>query len=134
MDIAERAGVTPRVAFAAQRGDTVCADSYLRLCNTSGFDPVTGKRITPSVVGGFNFSFLARDVRFKRALEKQRATAKRMRVSLSSLWRTEHGHVTSIKTVLKACAYVGAHPFQYMHAEVNVARETSMDSNTRRAA
>jgi transcriptional regulator with XRE-family HTH domain len=123
LDIAERAGVTPRIAANAQRGEKVCADSYLRISNASGFDPVTGGRITPSVVGGFNLNLLARDVRFKRALDKQRAVAQDMGVSRVAICRLEKAHTTSLETVLKACAYLGVHPFEYMRG--NVARETT---------
>lgn len=136
MDIAERAGITLRVAAAARYGNPVSADNYLRLCNASGLDPVSGKSINPTVVGKLNMRSLAKDVRLKRAKRacSVRLLAKKLKLGPATITRLEKGDAASIKTVLKACAYVGAHPFQYMHAERDVAGETSMDSNTRRAA
>lgn len=111
--LAVTAGIDIGVARRARSGEPISASAALALIAARGYDPVTRKMITPRRLRPLDCTFLALGV--KGAMFKNKHTARQaaaaMDVSATAVTRLRNGHKTSIVTVLKACAYIGVHPF-----------------------
>lgn len=110
-------------------GSPVNATDFLRLCALHGINPRTGE-VTASngavFDADFSFDLLGAGLAIKRhSVERgkasigisQRVLARRIGLSLATVVRIEQGKPVSIESVLKACAFIGVHPFHYMANE-----------------
>lgn len=124
MALAARAGVPARVAGRLAIGFTISADHFLKLCAAAGFDPVTGASCPSRRIGALDRALLGAGMRICRGLRREsvRAAARAVDLSVSAVSRVENADVTSVRTVLRACAYVGVHPFDY---GTDVSREST---------
>jgi hypothetical protein len=127
--ITANAGVTPRQAANAISGRPVSAIAHLRLCASLGLDPLPQIAHPPVPPADFDAVVFALAFRLRRALlgHSERQAAAAMKVSPSTICRIENAHEMTITVVLKACRYVGGHPFTYFKVAPGaaiVSRET----------
>jgi DNA-binding XRE family transcriptional regulator len=135
-NVATLAGITPRQAANAIKGRPTTATAYLRLCVACGLDPAPGLPYGAVVPSDFAFDFLGLAVRLTRRIRahSDRDAAKVLGVAPATICRLERGDTVSIGVVLRACEYVGVHPFGYCktNAEklvsVGSSRETRIES------
>ena len=117
-DDARKAGVSVMQLANAIMARPVSTVAYLRLCIAYGFDPLPDLP-RPLVVGPADFdpTMLAigfRIIRHNNA-HSVRDAGKHLGVSAFTISRIENAHVMSIGVVLRACRYIGAHPYRYVH-------------------
>lgn len=114
--VASAAGVSPRQVSNLIVGRPVKANAFLRLAVALGHDPLPelphSSLIYPA---DFDHAMMAMGCRIKRGLNRHsvRQAGEAMGVSGFTVSRLENAHVTSIGVVLKACLYIGVHPFNY---------------------
>ena len=130
-NVALKAGVAPRAMLNASMARPVNTVAYVRIAAAIGFDPspeLEHVRIPPS---DFSFALFAMGFFVRRGANRHsdRAAAKLIDVSPSTISRIERGDVMSIGVVLRGCRYIGLHAFGYCglqdflkHSEVS--RET----------
>jgi hypothetical protein len=124
-DLAYRAGITGRQAANAIKGRPLATVPYLRASIAVGYDPLPelahNKHIIP---GDFEFLVFAVAFRLTRRLSGHslRDCAALLNVSATTLCRLEAGDPMFIGVVLRACRYIGVHPFGYV--SVSVIHET----------
>lgn len=129
--LAAQAGVTLRQAANAITGRPVAAGAFLRLCVVVQHDPAPDIEYpAPSEPREFDCILFAMALRIIRGLngDTERAAGKKMQMSATTVCRLEQGYQTSIGVVLRACRYLGRHPYSYLRAppiKQNVPRETS---------
>lgn len=106
-------GVDLRQARRAAKEAPIAATDFLKLCAACGFDPVTRGSIPPRPLGGFDHAILAMGVKMAMLMRGQsvRQAAEAMGVSSAAIVRLRQAHPVSIGTLLKACGYLGRHPF-----------------------
>lgn len=116
-NIAIRAGVSPRQMMNAQSGRPVATVAYLRICAAIRFDPAPELHSDEwhwPEPQGFCFPQFAVGFRIRRNLKlhTEADAANAMGLSKSTVSRIENAHEMQIGVVLKACTYLGMHPFR----------------------
>ena len=132
--IAIRAGVSPRQMMNAQSARPVATVAYLRICAAIQFDPLPAIPHAIPEPSDFDFAFFSMAFRMKRGLNlhNDREAAKAIDVSATTVCRVERGDAMFIGVVLRACGYIGVHPWGYcavphppvMRLDSTVSRET----------
>lgn len=122
--LAQSAGVSERTVSYARAGRPISAEDYLRLCANLLLDPapeIPGGLVLARV-GAFDHATLGMGLRIVRGLKGHsiRRGAATSGLSVTTLSRLENGNVVSIANVLKACRYVGVHPFGYVKPQFHV--------------
>lgn len=137
-DLARRAGITSRQATNAFQRRPVATVAFLRLCIALNFNPAPEIPLTiptppPS---DFDHAYLALAFRIMRGINKQsvREAGKIIGVSGFTISRLENGHIMSIGVVLRACGYIGVHPFGYLREIVSREKFASNSMKTHRNA
>ena len=137
--IAIRAGVSPRQMMNAQSARPVATVAYLRICAVIQFDPAADLHGDEPwhwpEPQSFDFEHLAIGFLIRRNLNGQTAAeaGKIMGLSAPTVSRIENAHAMQIGVVLKACRYLGMHPFRLFPKDCcgplpqksHVSRETS---------
>lgn len=118
-------GFPRRILRRAAVGQPINASVHLRLCAELGLDPATGAITAPRTIGSLHKPSLSMALRAKRITDdlSVRQAAKSARMSHSALNRIEAGQDVSIDAILKACAWLERHPFEFVSTDVS--RETS---------
>jgi hypothetical protein len=126
--ITAAAGITPRQAANAITGRPISAIAHLRLCASLALDPLPEIAHPFVPPADFDAVVFALAFRLRRVLlgHIEREAAAAMKVSPSTVCRIENAHEMTITVVLKACRYVGGHPFAYFRVapSAGVSRET----------
>ena len=131
--IAVKAGVTDRQMMNAQSGRPVATIAYLRICAAIGYNPLPSIPYDTPQPSDFDFAFFSMAFRMKRALSghSDRNAAEVVNISPSTICRIERADAMFIGVVLRACEYIGIHPWGYcavinppMPRLSNVPRET----------
>lgn len=107
------ADVDPGNARRARAGQAVSTQDALALLAARGFDPMTRKVVRTRRLGPFDHLSLAMGIRMRMQLRKDslRQAALSVGASASAFLHMRAGRVLGIENTLKACAYVGVHPF-----------------------
>src|SRR5216684_3625210 len=105
-----------RRARMGAHGRPTAADHHLRLCQVIGIDPVEGLAVAPREPQPLLGWFFALGVKGCRLLRKLtlRQAATEIGVALSTLSRVENGDPRSFDTMAAICAWMGAHPYQFV--------------------
>ncbi len=123
--LATHAGVGVRAIAKASIGEPVPTIAHLRLCAALEVDPLAG--IGPAHYGlhkayptpsDFDFPFFAMALTIRQGLQRHDShkACKAIGIKAGTLVRLKLGHVMPIGPVLRACVYVGVHPFGYFAA------------------
>lgn len=122
--LAARGGVPAREAGRLAIGFNVSAPDFLKLCAALGVDPMTAAASHPCRIGDLDRALLGAGMQIQRRLrgDSYRKAARVAMLSYSAILRVERGEITSVRTVLRACAYIGVHPFHYC---ADVSREST---------
>ncbi len=138
-ELAARAGVGVRAIARAAIGEPVPTVAHLRLCAALEVDPLAG--IGPAHYGlhkafpvpsDFDFPFFAMALAMKQHLNRHDAhkACKAIGIKEGTLIKLKLGHAMPIGPVLRACVYIGVHPFGYLAVQKflseNVSRETAV--------
>ena len=119
---ATKAGITTRQLANAICGRPVTANAYLRLAVALGFDPCPDLPHEP-LAGpcDFDYPFFAMAFRIARGLKghNDRQAAEAIEVSASTVCRIEAAQAVLIGVLIRACRYIGCHPWGYCHAKWN---------------
>lgn len=136
--LARQADLSARQMGNAVLGRPLATSGFLRLCAALKIDPLPDLPWWPWVAppnGDFDFVLLAMGLRITRGLHKhtERQAGEAMGASGATVNRLEQGDRLSIGSVLRACRYIGQHPFGYMKSpkiapKADVSRENSMQS------
>jgi hypothetical protein len=116
-EFAHKAGITTRHAANALTGRPVATVPYLRICAALGFDPLPELSYRIPEPADFDFAFFAMGFKIARGLkgDKDRTAADAIGgISASTICRIELAHIMGIGVVLRACRYIGLHPFGYL--------------------
>jgi transcriptional regulator with XRE-family HTH domain len=113
--IAAAAGVSPAQVSNLIVGQPVSAIAFLRLCCAMAIDPLPQINHPWVRPGTFDFHLFALAFIIRRGLKQQseRAAAADIGIGAATIVRIERGDALSIGTVLKACIYIGCHPYSY---------------------
>ncbi|MGO9399737.1 MAG: helix-turn-helix domain-containing protein [Xanthobacteraceae bacterium] len=114
--LATQAHILPRQVALARAGKPINAGAYLALCGAAGIDPVDGaSRPIKTVSANVVWWLLSAALYITRGLRRldQRAAAKAIGVSPSTVCRVECGKPVSIGNLVKVCAFIGVHPDGY---------------------
>jgi hypothetical protein len=111
-----RAEVGHRQMANAMQGRPVATVPYLRLAAASGFDPLPELDHPAVVPSDFDAAFFAVAMNMRRQLNHHtdRQAADAMGLSAATVCRIERGDSVNIGVIIKACRYVGIHPFGYL--------------------
>lgn len=111
--VAAIANVHPGNARRARAGQPVSTQDCLALLAARGFDPVTRKVVRTRRLGPFDHLSLAMGIRMRMTMRKHslRFAALSCGASASAFTHMRAGRALGIENTLKACAYVGVHPF-----------------------
>lgn len=118
--VASAAGVSPRQVSNLIVGRPVKANAFLRLCAALNHDPLPELPHSPLIYpANFDHAMMAMGCKIKRGLNGHDldAASKAIGFSRATISRVENAHVMSIGVVLKVCAYIGVHPFNYFQLE-----------------
>jgi transcriptional regulator with XRE-family HTH domain len=110
-------GVPIATIKRACRGETICADAYLRLCAALDLDPVTLMKRLGQPPGELHWASLGIATHAKRMTLGNwplRRAATQAKLPFATLARVERGEIVSIETVLTVCAYLGRHPTEFV--------------------
>src|SRR5580704_15541476 len=115
--LAHKAGVTPREFLNAQTGRPCPTIPFLRICVTIQYDPMPSlPHLMPEKPSDFDFGFFSMAFRMKRAMNKDSEAAAALQLDFmpATIGRIERGDALLIGVIIKACKYVGIHPFGYL--------------------
>ena len=114
--LASKARITPFHAERAIRGRLVTTGPYLRLCVALGLNPLPEVPHAEPVLGDFDSVMLAMRLRLHRNFNDRSVVeaASESGLQIDSLSRLERADRMAIHYVLKACRYVGIHPFDLL--------------------
>jgi DNA-binding XRE family transcriptional regulator len=114
--LAQAAGVSAREMANAIEARPVNAIAYLRLCVAANYDPLPElPHARPPKPSDFDFSFFAAGFLMRRAINghTDRQAGKVIDVAPATICRIESANVMSIGVVMRACRYIGVHPYGY---------------------
>lgn len=114
VSFARTGNVDPGNARRARAGQPISARDSLALLAARGYDPVTRKLVPSFALGQFDHLSLAMGLRMRMRMNQHtfRQAATAMRTSATAVVHMYYGRVLGIENTLKACAYVGVHPFE----------------------
>lgn len=112
--VAVIADVDPGNARRARAGQPISARDSIALLAARGFDPVTRKVCRSRRYGQFDHTALALGIRMRMVMRRDslRSAALSVGASASAFLHMRAGRVLGFENTLKACAYVGVHPFE----------------------
>jgi hypothetical protein len=135
IELATKAGVSVRSIAKATAGGPLSTIDHLRLCAAIEVDPMAG--LGPAHYGlhlrfpipsDFDFNFFAFALRLRQRLNRHPddKACRIIGIKSGTLDRLKAAHAEQIGPVLRACAYVGVHPFGYFRTVplTCVSRET----------
>jgi hypothetical protein len=138
VELATQAGVATRIIAKAAQGQPVPTIDHLRLCAALEVDPLAG--LGPAHYGlhvafpspsSFDFAFFATGLMLQQRLKRQsdHQACRAIGIRQGTLKRLKAGEKQGVGPVLRACAYIGVHPFGYCAGPKkflpeNVSRET----------
>lgn len=142
--VAAAAGVHPRLAANAIAARPVATIYYLRLCAAALLNPAPAIIFDGAIPAPSDFDFgqFACGFKITRGLRKHsdRDAASACGISPSTVGRLEAAEAVQIGVALRACAYVGLHPYKFFkplnvggYSGPSVSRET-LQSGDRAAA
>jgi hypothetical protein len=136
VELADKAGVSIHSIAKASIGNPVNTIDHLRLCAALEVDPLGG--MGPAHYGlhkgfptpsSFDFAFFAMGLIMRQRLNRHDnyKACKAIGIKAGTLERLKMGHAQPIGPVLRACGYIGVHPFGYCAVvkAVPVSRETN---------
>lgn len=108
------ANVDPGNARRARAGQPINARDSIALLAARGFDPVTRKVCRIERLGEFDHLSLAMGMRMRMIQRKEslRQAARSVAASPTAFTHMRAGRILGFENTLKACAYVGVHPFE----------------------
>jgi hypothetical protein len=114
--IGKAAGVPGRAVGAAIARRPINAECHLRLCAALGVDPAPDLKAPRAEPGPFDHLQMAMGFKMRRMMNGHsvRAAGKVVGISGFTVSRLENGHLVSIGVVVRACRYIGVHPFGYL--------------------
>jgi hypothetical protein len=135
IELAQKAGVGVKTIAKASGGHPIPTVDHLRLCAAIELDPLAG--IGPSHYGlqkryptpsTFDFGFFSMGFRLKQRLNRHsdRKACQVIGIKAGTLKRLKLAHALPIGPVLRACAYIGVHPFGYFAVQ-KILGDVSLD-------
>lgn len=108
------ANVEPGNARRARAGQPISARDSIALMAARGFCPVTRKVVRTQGLGDFDHVTLAMGIRMRiiQRGDSLRQAARSVAASPTSFTHMRAGRALGFENTLKACAYVGVHPFE----------------------
>jgi hypothetical protein len=133
VELATKAGVGVKTIAKAASGRPVPTIEHLRLCTAIELDPMAG--VGPAYFGLkagypepadfiFGFFALALTLRQRFSHHGYYKASEIIGIQGRTLERLKAGHAMPIGPVLRACSYIGAHPFTYLGAAHHLFRES----------
>lgn len=137
--IAKKAGIGIKAIARAAGGGPLSANDHLRLCAALEIDPMAG---FGRVAYGMNLAFpdpadfdphflaLGLQLRQRRNRHNDTQAARVIGIKLGTILRIKAGTLVPVGATLRACRYIGVHPFAYcgkarwMPSKANPPRES----------
>jgi hypothetical protein len=125
--VAGMARVETETARRAMSGASIPASAALALIAAVGFDVVTRQPCAARQLGPLDHAIIAMGLKAHMRLRKQtvRTVAAQMKVSTRVVDAVAKGNPVSIGNVLKACAYIGIHPFNQCEPIASLQRRSA---------
>jgi hypothetical protein len=121
-DLASRCGISTKQAANALLGRPVATIPFLRISIATDFDPFPELPHERTPLGDFDFAAFATAFRLTRGILRlsERSSARFLNVSAATICRLENADPMFIGVILRACRFIGVHPFAYIGTATNV--------------